>query len=110
MLVLILAFSCGKDDPVSKNACDVKNPAEDLPWLKTIIQSWEANGALLEYMYVQQGTYQGQTVFLPGSCCPFCDFFFPVYNCDGQEVTIENGQHVTNLKTIWKPQNSECTF
>lgn len=110
ILVLILSFSCDKDDPVSTTSCGVKHPTEDLPWLKTMIEAWEANSVYYKYMYVQQGTYLGQTVFLPGSCCPYCDYFFPVYNCDGEEVTIESGKSVTDLKTIWKSADSQCTF
>jgi hypothetical protein len=109
ILVLTLIFSCQKDDSVSVAGCGVENPTEDLPWLKEMIESWNSD-SLRPYMYVQQGTYLGQTVFLPGSCCPFCDFFFPVYNCKGETITLENGQQVTNLKTIWKPLNSECTL
>ena len=105
--VTISSFSCEKDDSLT---CGVANPTEELPWLKTMIESWEANSTIYMYMYVQQGTYSGQTVFLAANCCPFCDSYFPVFNCEGEEIMVTNIQDITGLKTIWKPLTSECNL
>jgi hypothetical protein len=109
VIASLITFSCEKDDKDSLT-CNVANPAEELPWLKSIIHSWEANSTIYTYMYVQQGTYLGNTVFLAGNCCPFCDSYFPVYNCAGEEITVTNIQDITGLKIIWKPVDSQCTF
>jgi hypothetical protein len=50
----------------------------------------------------------GEPVFMFGSCCPYCDFFFQVYNCAGE--VVHTVQPVTDLKIIWKPWNSACSF
>ena len=110
IITIIFLFSCDNDDANNSFACNVKNPAENLPWLKTKIESFEEFPTIYEYMYVQQGTYAGQIVFMVGNCCPFCDSYFPVYNCEGEELKGLNFQDISELKTIWKPLGSECSF
>ena len=110
ILTLIFVFSCEQDDPVANTACGVKDPAENLPWLKTMIESWKVNSTIYEYMYVQQGTYSGETVFIVGNCCPFCDSYFPIYNCAGDEIISAGILDITDQKTIWKPVVSLCTL
>ena len=107
--ILALSFAC-HDEEKSFEACGVVDPAQNLPWMKTMIDSWEAQSTIYQYMYVQQGTYIGQTVFIAGNCCPFCDSYFPVFNCEGEELEGINWENVNNVKTIWKPLTSECTF
>jgi hypothetical protein len=109
ILALVLVFSCEEDDSDPIIACGIENPAENLPWLKAEIESFEEFPEFYKYMYVQQGTYLGQTVFLVGNCCPFCDSYFPVYNCEGEEI-MGAALAVTNLKTVWKPVFSQCTL
>ena len=115
LFALVLAFSCEKDDgdPVPTSACGVENPGENLPWLKTMIESWKGYPDLYKYMYVLQGEYDGQTVLVISNCCPFCDSTTPVYNCDGQLLWYapeHPDREITNSKIAWKPDNSECTF
>jgi hypothetical protein len=107
LVVTFFAFSCEKDESLT---CGIANPAEKLPWLRTMIESWEANSTIYPYMYVQQGTYLGQTVFIAGNCCPFCNAYFPVFNCEGEEINGISTQDLTKLTTIWQPENSQCTF
>ena len=103
-----ISFSC--EDDSQSTVCDVKDPAEDLPWLKNMIDLWEVNSTIYTYMYVDQGTYLGQTVLIVKNCCPVCDSYFPVYNCAGQELQGVNLSDIKNLKTVWKPEDSLCTF
>jgi hypothetical protein len=110
VMATLFAFSCEKDDAKDSLICNVANPVEELPWLKTMIKSWEANSTIYTYMYVQKGTYLGKTVFLAGNCCPFCDSYFPVFNCAGDEIAVTSIQDITGLKTIWKPVDSQCTL
>jgi len=110
ILTFIFAFSCEQDDTVVSTACGVNDPAENLPWLKTMIESWKVNSTIYEYMYVQQGTNSGQTVFIVGNCCPFCDTYFPIYNCAGEEIISASILDIKDKKTIWKPEGSLCTF
>jgi thiol-disulfide isomerase/thioredoxin len=110
VMATLLVSSCEKDDAKDSLTCNVANPAEELPWLKTMIESWEDNSTIYTYMYVQKGTYSGKTVFLAANCCPFCNSYFPVFDCDGEEIAVTNIQDITGLKTIWKPANSQCTF
>jgi hypothetical protein len=109
LILAFIAFSCEQNDPEVINACGIEDPAENLPWLKAKIESFEEFPDIYKYMYVQQGTYLGQTVFLVGNCCPLCDAYFPVYNCEGDEI-MGVALEVTNLKTIWKPVFSACTL
>ena len=107
-LLSTLAISCEENE--RSTVCDVKEPADDLPWLKSMIDLWEVNNTIYAYMYVDQGTYLGQTVFVIKNCCPFCDSYFPVYNCGGEELEGVNLADIKNLKTIWKPVDSLCSF
>lgn len=108
MVALTTAFFISCED--SNSTCDVENPAEELPWMKSMIETWEGSSTIYTYMYIQQGTYSGQTVFLAGNCCPFCDSYFPIFNCEGEELEGINIQDIKNLKIIWKPDGSQCTF
>jgi len=110
LLLLIIVFSISCKDESHPVTCNVENPKEDLPWLKSMIQSWESTSTIYTYMYVQQGTYNGQTVFLAGNCCPFCDSYFPVFNCAGDELDGVNILDIKNLKVIWQPDGSQCSF
>jgi len=110
VIATVFLSSCDNDDVNNSFACDVVNPAENLPWLRTMIESWEATSTIYTYMYVQQGTYSGNTVFIAANCCPFCDSYFPVFNCAGEELDGINIQEITDLKTVWKPLFSQCNL
>jgi hypothetical protein len=111
LLVIVgIAFSCQDEDKDSFTACGAIDPAENVSWMKTLIESWQANSTIYEYMYIQQGTYLGQTVFIAGNCCPFCGSYFPIFNCEGDELTGISVHDISGLQTIWKPFGSKCTF
>ena len=110
MLITVFVISC--HDETNSTSCDVENPAEDLSWMKIMIESWETS-MIYEYLYMQQGTYLGKNVFLAGNCCPVCDTngtYIPIYNCEGEELENVDVQNITHLKIIWKPDGSTCTL
>jgi len=113
ILFLTSSFSC-KDEGeccTPPFACGVENPAENLPWLKAMIESWKSNNQeLYTYMYVLQGKYFGETVIVIGSCCPFCDFASLIYNCSGDVINPLSAEPITDQKVIWKPLGSECNL
>jgi hypothetical protein len=114
IVMLTMLFSCNKDSGnTNVNTCNVSNPAEDLPWLKTRIGNLViADPNTIKYQYVQQADYNGETVFIFGNCDPLALSLFPVYSCTN--VLLGNvGQipvtSLLNVKTLWKSQNSLCT-
>lgn len=76
LILLVGLLSCQRSE-VIPNTCDVKNPLQDLPWLKTLIKDDGLGSA------IYQGTYQNQTVFAVYGCgrC-FAGPFVTIYRCD----------------------------
>jgi hypothetical protein len=113
--LLTLAFSCQDEDREIITACGVENPAKNLPWMNAMIDSWNRFG-FGPYSYIVQGDYLGQTVFIPGSCCPFClELPPPVLDCEGKVLwnTAEDPEKtdlITDTKVIWKSVLSKCNF
>jgi hypothetical protein len=108
---LLLIFSCEKEKlPVS--TCDVKNPLQELTWLKDKIQGFDQLPVDQEkYIMITQAEYQGETVFIQTSCDPLGNSVFPVMNCSGELLGVL-GQirqdSLTNLSILWIPANSAC--
>jgi hypothetical protein len=84
LIVLLTAFSCKKEGDSPQAPCAVANPAQDLPWLKEKIEALSSLDS--SYEYIQQATYQGQTVFIFRNCCENCNSTAPVYNCRGEVI------------------------
>jgi hypothetical protein len=79
--------------------------------LKAIVEGYKSNAyGFGVYEYVQQSTYQGNTVFIFGNCCPFCDSIFLVKDCEGKVVDVPAGDVNGTTTVIWKPENSQCVF
>ena len=111
ILLLTSAFSCKDDDDCcTPLLCGVENPAENLPWLKSMIEYWKVNSTIYSYMYVLEGKYLGQTVFIASNCCPFCSSIPLIYNCEGDSIDYKNLVNITEQKVIWKPLDSLCNF
>lgn len=111
-LVLFLAlvgFSCEeKDDPIS--ACGVSDPIENLPWLAAKKEA-VATGPMSEYSYIVQATYDDQTVFYVGLCCPTCNTVIILYDCSGNALEGDVDLNaIKDGKVIWQPENVECLF
>lgn len=110
LLLLVFSaffFSCSENEgPV---LCGVDNPVEDLAWIREAIEFSQSSG-LAGFAYLVQGTYEGKTVFIMESCCPFCNIITVVQDCRGEVIPDASVNDVTNKKVIWKPANSVCTF
>jgi len=108
-LVSIITFSvflsCDKNDSES-NACNVSDPAEELPWLKSMLTD------LSEYDYIMVANYKGKTVFYNGNCNPVVNYVSVVYNCSGDVIANTNDirDELSNDRLLWKHVNSKCNF
>lgn len=99
------------------NTCDILNPTEDLTWLKSSIVEigQDNNNEWAQYAYIQQASYNNNTVFVFRNCCPLCNTIVPVKNCLGETIGIMGigEDHIEfdqllNKKTLWKSTTSLC--
>ena len=105
ILALIVIISCENEE--SKNYfCNVSNPAEELPWLKTMILD------LSDYSYIMAADYKGKTVFYNVNCNPLVNYASTVFNCNGDLIGNTNDirNELSNVKLIWKHADSKCDF
>ena len=109
LLIVLVTLSC-KDKVQPSSICDVKNPIEDLPWLKAEIDRREKSTSDIEfYFFIEQGEYNNQTVFLYNNCCPMCNTIIPVYDCSGTKLfDLSPGMEIKKIKTLWKPEGCPC--
>lgn len=120
LIVVATACHCDKNEPQPTLHCGVANPAENLPWLKAIIDEYkfEISGADVSensigygvYQYVLQSTYQGNTVFIFGNCCPNCNSVFLVKDCEGKVLDVPATEVNGPTTVIWKHEHSPCVF
>ena len=104
---LIGLTSCGQDDEnFGINTCAVENPAEEIEWIRKVIESHADD----EYSTCMMADYQGETVFYHSNCNPLENWSFSVLNCEGEVLGIlsELRDELTNITTIWKHEDSRC--
>jgi len=107
-LFCIVLFSCkDKDEPVT--VCGVKDPANDLAWLKAVIDDLEKS-SVRQYFYVSRAEYNHTVVFTVGNCCPMCNTYTPVYKCDGTQMQNPDYSQIKNSVVIWKPDDFLCVL
>lgn len=97
----------------------------DLVWLNDKISEMEGHSSeLSRYNYVNTGIYEGERIFIFGSCCPHCNTVAPIYNLDGDRIGIlsisgetdlsgETGiplDAISNQELYWKHKKSLCNF
>lgn len=109
LVLLNSAFLLGCADSENPTYCGVENPVEDLAWIKESIKESQSS-SLSQYSYLIQGSYEGETVFSWGSCCPFCNFVVMVQDCQGNLIEGVSLSEVKNQKIIWKPENFACNL
>ncbi|WP_346882898.1 hypothetical protein [uncultured Algibacter sp.] len=98
------------------NTCNVSNPIENLAWLKEKTQALEVTPQeMLKYVYVSEGEYMDNTVYIFADCCQLCNSVYIVYNCEGNTIgIIGNGEDfispsiLENGIVIWNADNSSC--
>jgi hypothetical protein len=113
-LIFFLFGSCVYNEVSPSKTCNVNNPVEDLPWLKAAIAGYDQTSDYYKYLYVLKADYNNQTVFIFGSCCPFCNTVTPVTDCEGKFLFYrfdkEQSDFIKNEQVIWQARNSECKF
>jgi hypothetical protein len=108
ILLCVLFLSCREND--GPTTCAVADPVNDLAWIQQGIKELE-NSSLIEYSFLVQGTYKGETVFFFGSCCPFCKFALVILDCQGKSISGSiSTADLSDQKVIWKPANSVCNL
>ena len=116
MLIFLALFLCAGaciDCEDQQNfACNVEDPATNLPWLAEKIEELEASSTG-NFEYVTKGRYGALTIFIMKNCCPNCLSIYLVYNCNGEEIGyLGDGSidpdAVTNEEVVWKHEDSPC--
>lgn len=99
-------YSCKKDkpivDPLLRNseasACGVKDPVNNLGWLKKIVQNAKKEGTD-KYVIIRMVDYNGETYFeswLPYSSCMGCN----ILDCKGRRIDSQNLTSQQRLELI----------
>lgn len=108
LLCLVLLFAACSDD--HDNTCLTTDPAQDLPWLKTLIEKSRTDDI---DVIVEQGKYHFQTVFIIHEGClltmRFAPINYPVYTCKGKTLkdVYSLDPDIQDLKVIWKTPDDE---
>jgi len=110
IILSITLLSCEKDDnnDSKNNKCNVSNPVDDLDWLKQEIDNVKQD----EYSYYVMATYKSEPVFYYGNCNPVINYVSIVRNCVGDSLGFTNDLYdeLTEISTLWKHEDSKCSF
>ncbi len=96
MLSLAALSSCKKDEPIRDpllrnsdvSACGVKDPVNNLGWLKKIVLEAKKDGSD-KYLIIRMADYNGDTYFnsrFPFSSCMGCN----IRDCSGNRIDPQN--------------------
>ncbi len=112
LLCLICLISCNNDNTFI-GGCDLDNPRDELPWLKTRIDSMASSDSpQIIYCYVVKGKYKNSTVFRFEDCNPVLAKVIFTLNCDGNPIESEDEfisiRDLKNPVIIWKPNDFAC--
>ncbi len=115
VIILFTALSCKKEEERIANTCSVGNPVQDLPWLREKVKALQSQAT--SSGFIEQATYQGQTVFIFSDCCTACNTVVPVYNCQGELIcTLYSPacpdflEQVKDRITIATPKRQDCNL
>ncbi|WP_215226564.1 hypothetical protein [Echinicola shivajiensis] len=106
---LVFAISC-KDEEQPSASCGVENPAEDLAWMKPVIDELKSTEIGRDYGYIRSGNYEGNNYYYVGSCCPNCNWAPIFYNCEGEVQEDLEISDLTEVKLVWKSESNMCDF
>ena len=115
-LAIAACENCDPDEVVGP-ACSVENPVEELAWLRDEVRArlQEPINEYTQYQYIAQAEYQGETVFIYGNCCPYCNSFIPVFNCSGEKIGSLGYREedidfsvLEQAVVVWKPKGYSC--
>ena len=114
-LVAILAttlWSCNNEFTTPLDCID-SSQVENTSWFKEYIAQFEERND--GYWYLQVGSYNFQTVYLPGNCCPYCSTVPAVLNCQGEQIGVlgtRDGQidpdEIKDVQVIWRSPDFKC--
>jgi hypothetical protein len=106
LFLLIVISSCQYDD-VPKTACDVRDPANDLPWLKRMIHEMQSS-SIHQYLRIEQVEYEGEIGFYFNNCCPTCNTIPTFYKCSGEILTNIDASKLISKGIVWQPIDFTC--
>jgi len=106
VVLLIVASACKYND-MPTTACEVRDPANDLPWLKEMIHGFEQS-SIRQYFRVEKVEYNGELGFYVDSCCPMCSIIPIFYRCSGEAVTGIDASKLVSKGVIWQPSDFSC--
>jgi hypothetical protein len=114
LAITVLLTDCSMNDISSNAACNVANPARDLPWLKAEIEAgnYAEPNDFLDYL-IYKAVYNGATVLYTEICCPTCNTIPPyLKNCAGETigqlgVSVEKSA-LLHATVIWRSNNGVC--
>ncbi|WP_026953940.1 hypothetical protein [Algoriphagus vanfongensis] len=111
LLVICLLAGC-KEDEQPDLICGVQNPAEEIAWVKELVQDMESSEFSREYSYLRSGVYDGETYLYVGNCCPNCYWVPVIYNCEGEVVEDPDFgiYDLVDLRMIYHSEASICDF
>ncbi|WP_080058715.1 hypothetical protein [Spirosoma aerolatum] len=105
MLVNLVTMSCRKNDAIGVGpytttiACGALNPAQNLPWLRSLISQFKAD-------IVRAATYKGETyidLYAYHWSCMGCH----IYRCDGSSVDLSqlpSADREEIMSRLWSPE------
>lgn len=107
-LLIIVFLTAGCEQEEFKRGCNVLDPVQEIKWLHERVEELKTSS---NCQFVQQGKYNGHSVFVLGSCDANVNSINAVYDCEGNllcfngDETCPNfNQEVTDLKIIWTNQ------
>lgn len=115
IFVALIALSVGcttqqAEPKLVKTNCGVKNPIQDLPWLKEIVTKAEEDKATMAHKGNYLGTiyldtYENQSVFMVKMMMGSGGLYAYLFGCDGKRVDV-NQQAVGTLFTDIEKRNN----
>jgi hypothetical protein len=117
LLAATFVFSCHEniESAATTPACGVPDPANQLEWLRTEIESLtvQPTPAYMDYI-AYAATYKGDQVIYIMICCPTCNTIPPlVRDCRGTvlgQLGIEiAADALRDTKIIWRTTGGPCS-
>jgi hypothetical protein len=117
LLILFVATLTACKNESCLQSCGVSNPAQDLPWLKQLIENHTPDSSADSKEYyppaeIVSHAYKGKTVYLVDMCMQCPDNLTTVVNCEGQVIcefggiagrnTCPDFSEATRLEVVWK--------
>lgn len=110
LLLSISLVSC-KEDENPLEICGVEDPVENLPWLKSLTESYNNSSQVIGYVFYE-GKKNGKRIFYLDSCCPMCSYYSEpqFFDCDGELITNLKDKDIEEIEwtQIWRSEPHLC--